>query len=59
MKTLPAGAVWDYYCERQGVPVGDAWLAETVRWAWKTRISVHLGIDVGLGRLGRVLAYTE
>ena len=24
----------------------DAWLAETVRWAWKTRISVHLGIDV-------------
>jgi uncharacterized protein len=25
---------------------GDPWLAETVRWAWKTRISVHLGIDV-------------
>jgi uncharacterized protein len=25
---------------------GDAWLAETVRWAWKTRIAVHLGIDV-------------
>ncbi|MDQ1505034.1 MAG: protein Tex, partial [Actinomycetota bacterium] len=25
---------------------GDAWLGETVRWAWKTRISVHLGIDV-------------
>jgi uncharacterized protein len=25
---------------------GDAWLAETVRWAWKTRLSVHLGIDV-------------
>jgi protein Tex len=25
---------------------GDAWLAETVRWAWKTRISVHLGLDV-------------
>jgi protein Tex len=24
----------------------DAWLGETVRWAWKTRISVHLGIDV-------------
>jgi len=24
----------------------DPWLAETVRWAWKTRISVHLGIDV-------------
>jgi L-rhamnose isomerase len=27
-KLLPAGAVWDYYCARQGVPVGDAWLAE-------------------------------
>ena len=27
-KTLPFGAVWDYYCECQGVPVGDAWLAE-------------------------------
>jgi protein Tex len=24
----------------------DPWLGETVRWAWKTRISVHLGIDV-------------
>jgi L-rhamnose isomerase len=27
-KTLPFGAVWDYYCEQQGVPVGDAWLSE-------------------------------
>jgi L-rhamnose isomerase len=27
-KTLPFGAVWDYYCESQGVPVGDAWLTE-------------------------------
>jgi L-rhamnose isomerase len=27
-KTLPFAAVWDYYCERQGAPVGDAWLAE-------------------------------
>ncbi|HEV7536359.1 MAG TPA: Tex family protein, partial [Acidimicrobiia bacterium] len=25
---------------------GDLWLAETVRWAWKTRIVVHLGLDV-------------
>ena len=29
-----------------GGRAGDVWLAETVRWAWKTRISVHLGIDV-------------
>ena len=28
MKTLPFGAVWDYYCEKAGVPVGEAWLAE-------------------------------
>jgi L-rhamnose isomerase len=27
-KTLPFGAVWDFYCERQSVPVGKAWLAE-------------------------------
>ncbi|HVW34190.1 MAG TPA: Tex family protein [Acidimicrobiia bacterium] len=25
---------------------GDRWLDETVRWAWKTRILVHLGLDV-------------
>ena len=27
-RTLPFGAVWDYYCASQNVPVGDAWLAE-------------------------------
>jgi L-rhamnose isomerase len=27
-KLLPAGAVWDYYCACQGVPVGEAWLAD-------------------------------
>ncbi len=27
-KMLPFGAVWDFYCERRGVPVGDAWLAD-------------------------------
>ncbi len=27
-KTLPFGAVWDYYCETQGVPVGELWLSE-------------------------------
>jgi L-rhamnose isomerase len=29
-KLLPLGAVWDYYCLKQGVPVGHAWL-EAVR----------------------------
>jgi L-rhamnose isomerase len=27
-KTLPFGAVWDAYCERQGVPVGARWLED-------------------------------
>ncbi len=27
-KTLPFGAVWDFYCESQGVPAGEKWLAE-------------------------------
>jgi L-rhamnose isomerase len=27
-KTLPFGAVWDFYCESKGVPAGDHWLAE-------------------------------
>ncbi|MBN1867922.1 L-rhamnose isomerase [Candidatus Sumerlaeota bacterium] len=26
LKTLPFGAVWDYYCLKQEVPVGPAWL---------------------------------
>jgi len=31
-KTLPVGAVWDYYCEQKGVPVGDAWLSESKQY---------------------------
>ncbi|MDR1440475.1 MAG: L-rhamnose isomerase [Clostridiales bacterium] len=27
-RNLPACAVWDYYCEQEGVPVGLAWLDE-------------------------------
>src|SRR5712664_3444250 len=29
----------------QGRP-GDKWLTETVRWAWRTKIQVHLNIDL-------------
>jgi uncharacterized protein len=25
---------------------GDAWLMETVRWAWRTKIEVHLSVDL-------------
>ncbi len=28
LKTLPFGAVWDYYCQKSNVPAGDAWLKE-------------------------------
>ncbi|MCQ4193812.1 RNA-binding transcriptional accessory protein [Streptomyces parvulus] len=27
---------------------GDKWLTDTVRWAWRTRLLVHLGIDLRL-----------
>ncbi len=32
MKTLPFGAVWDFYCQRQDVPAGPAWLTEIRRY---------------------------
>jgi L-rhamnose isomerase len=31
-RTLPFGAVWDFYCELKNVPVGDAWLSEVKRY---------------------------
>ncbi|MCW5551858.1 MAG: L-rhamnose isomerase [Verrucomicrobiae bacterium] len=31
-KVLPFGTVWDYYCAKQGAPVGDSWLAEVKRY---------------------------
>jgi L-rhamnose isomerase len=31
-KTLPFGAVWDHYCETNGVPTGEHWLAEVKRY---------------------------
>lgn len=27
-KTYPFGAIWDYYCEKMGVPVKESWLEE-------------------------------
>jgi len=27
-KSLPSGAVWYFYCETKGVPIGEAWLME-------------------------------
>ncbi len=31
-KTLPFGAVWDYYCLKSGVPVSRAWLDDIKRY---------------------------
>ena len=28
IKTLPFSAVWDAYCCKQNVPVGDAWIGQ-------------------------------
>ena len=32
MKNMPVNAVWDYYCEKNGVPVGLAWYDEVKRY---------------------------
>lgn len=32
LRTMPFGAVWDYYCLSKGVPVGNAWIAEVKRY---------------------------
>ena len=28
LKSAPIGPVWDYFCEKNGVPVGEKWIAE-------------------------------
>ncbi|MDF1575381.1 MAG: L-rhamnose isomerase [Bacteroidales bacterium] len=32
MKTKPFGAVWDYFCRQEGVPVGESYIAEVQRY---------------------------
>jgi L-rhamnose isomerase len=32
LKTMPFGAVWDYYCQTCDVPVGMAWLDEVTKY---------------------------
>jgi len=27
-KLLPCGAVWEYYCQKQETPAGEAWIEE-------------------------------
>ena len=37
-KTLPFGALWDFYCESQGVPVGERWLGEVKRYETEVQL---------------------
>ncbi len=37
-KTLPFSAVWDAFCEKQGVPVGPDWIAKVDEYE-KTELS--------------------
>jgi len=32
LKTLPAGAVWDHYCQKSETPVGPAWIDEVRKY---------------------------
>ena len=32
LKTMPFGAVWDYYCAQNNVPVGTAWIDEVRKY---------------------------
>lgn len=34
-KTMPLGAVWNYYCQSQGVPVGAEWLEKVRQYETK------------------------
>lgn len=36
LKTYPFGAVWDYFCEKEGVPVGESWFEEVKEYERKT-----------------------
>jgi L-rhamnose isomerase len=28
IKSLPIGPIWDYYCQKSDVPVGDNWIKD-------------------------------
>ena len=43
--TYEAAIASRFGIDDQGRPA-DRWLTDTVRWAWRTRILVHLGIDL-------------
>jgi L-rhamnose isomerase len=40
-KVLPFGAVWDYHCLTQGLPIGETWLEEAKSYE-RTVLSTRL-----------------
>ncbi len=42
-KTMPVGAVWDYYCLQNDVAIGDAWLSDVK--TYEGRILSRRGLD--------------
>ena len=38
-RTLPCGAVWDFHCESESVPVGEAWLVEVRKYETKVLVN--------------------
>lgn len=40
-KNLPYGAVWDFYCESQNAPAGEAWLGEVKHYENKVLSQRH------------------
>jgi L-rhamnose isomerase len=41
LKTLPFGAVWDFYCEKSGVAAGEAWLKQVREYEEKVLSKRH------------------
>ncbi|MEK0446071.1 MAG: L-rhamnose isomerase [Verrucomicrobiota bacterium] len=41
LKAMPFGAVWDHYCEQQGVPPGLAWIGDIRHY--ETSVLAHRG----------------
>jgi L-rhamnose isomerase len=29
---MPHGAIWEYYCQQKGVPIGNSWIEEVLSY---------------------------
>jgi L-rhamnose isomerase len=48
LKSLPWGAVWDYYCLQKGVPAGLAWYEEVRQYEARVLSQRHSGSSVAV-----------